>query len=96
MLSELRKNEITIDVDFSCPGIEFKKNTNLLKLSKEYNQVLNKRNKFPDIDLASLRKTWNDLKVWKDKDRVMLDEIEIAYDIFYQEYLEYKEKSKTR
>ena len=85
-----------LDYGAASAGIEFKKNNNLLKLSKEYNQVLNKRNKFPDIDLASLRKTWNDLKVWKDKDRVMLDEIEIAYDIFYQEYLEYKEKSKTR
>ena len=81
---------------FSCHGIEFKKSTNLLKLSKEYNQVLNERYRSPEIDLELLKNTWDNIVIWKDRERIMLDEIKIAYDIYFQEYLEYIEKSKIK
>jgi Fe-S-cluster containining protein len=95
MISDLSEKEIIIELDFSCPGITFESTINTLKKSKRYYQEINKRNELPDISFELLSQTWKDLMIWKDKERVKIDEVEIAYDMFFQEYLEYKEKMKT-
>ena len=88
--------EIIIELDISCPGIEFEGSINVGKLSKRYYQTLNKRRERPNINLELLLQIWKDLMIWKDKERVKIDEVEIAYDMFFQEYLEFKEKMKTK
>lgn len=96
LISDLNEEEIVIELDFSCPGIDFKGKTNLRKLSKEYNQNLSNRSELQNVGLESLQKKWKDLKIWKDKERIKLEEVEIAYDIFFQEYMEFRERIKTK
>ncbi len=96
LISDLSEKKITVELDFSCPGIEFEGSINVRKLSKKYYQILNKRGESLNMNLKSLLHTWKNLMLWKDKERIKLNEVEIAYDMFFQEYLEFKEKTKVK
>jgi Fe-S-cluster containining protein len=83
LLSRICDDTITVEVDFSCPGIGKGRSIDLQKSQENLRQYMKTATTQIDLNIDEIENEWGKQKIWKEGERVTNEDVEYAKSVFF-------------